>query len=53
MYCILDDVGLFSKTNPTMAIDKMKIMIANKEQHEILIHIKPHTSIKYYNCNIF
>jgi hypothetical protein len=35
---VIEDVGLLSKTNPTMTIDRMKIRRARKEQRELLIH---------------
>ena len=42
---VLEDVGLLSKTNPTMTIDRMKIRRARKEQREILKHNKKVTPL--------
>lgn len=48
MYCVLEDVGLLSKTNPTMVIYRMKIMREYKDQSEILMHKKKYLYLQYY-----
>lgn len=35
---VLEDVGLLSKTNPTIMINRMKIRRAHKKQRQLLVH---------------